>query len=98
MVFLQHHSLTPMTVTVNDEMVDTRVDYGLSKRHISVNLPEGVNYKTGDHLLVMPRNPAVNVERAAVRFGLGIQQRLRLSLKHGSAGAIPINSDITVNY
>ena len=96
-VFLQHHSLTPMTVTVNDEMVDTRVDYGLSKRHISVNLPEGVNYKTGDHLLVMPRNPAVNVERAAVRFGLGIQQRLRLSLKHGSAGAIPINSDITVN-
>lgn len=94
--FLTHHSLTPMTVVVNEEMVDTQVDYGVSKRHISIDLPADISYKTGDHLLVMPRNPPKNVERAAARFGLSLQQRIRLSLQHGSAGAIPVDSAITV--
>jgi len=94
--FLSHHALLPMQVLVNDEMVDTRVDYGVSKRHISVALPAGVSYKTGDHLLVMPRNPGVNVERAATRFGLSLKQRMRLSLRHGAAGAMPIDRVITI--
>lgn len=94
--FLAHHTLLPMQVVVNDEMVDTEVDYGVSKRHISVSLPVGVSYKTGDHLLVMPRNPSITVERAAARFGLSLEQRIRLSLKHGAAGAMPVDSAITV--
>jgi cytochrome P450/NADPH-cytochrome P450 reductase len=94
--FLTHHSLLPMQVAVNDEMVDTKVDFGSSKRHISVALPAGVSYKTGDHLLVMPRNPSINVERAATRFGLTKEQRIRLSLRHGAAGAIPVDSVLTV--
>jgi cytochrome P450/NADPH-cytochrome P450 reductase len=94
--FLTHHSLLPMQVVVNEEMVDTQVDFGVSKRHISVALPAGVSYKTGDHLLVMPRNPSINVERAASRFGLSEDQRIRLSLKHGAAGAMPVDSAITV--
>ncbi|MFT5691604.1 MAG: cytochrome P450/NADPH-cytochrome P450 reductase [Oceanicoccus sp.] len=94
--FLSHHSLTPMTVVVNREMVDMKVDFGVSKRHISVSLPAGVSYKTGDHLLVMPRNPSTTVERAATRFGLSLEQRIRLSLKHGAAGAIPVDRAITV--
>ncbi len=94
--FLTHHSLTPMMVVVNEEMVDTQVDYGVSKRHISVDLPPDINYKTGDHLLVMPRNPVKNVERAASRFGLSLQQPIRLSLKHGAAGGIPMDSAMTV--
>lgn len=94
--FLAHHSLQAMQVAVNDEMVDTQIDFGSSKRHISVALPAGVSYKTGDHLLVMPRNPSINVERAATRFGLTSSQHLRLSLKHGAAGAMPLNSVITV--
>jgi cytochrome P450/NADPH-cytochrome P450 reductase len=94
--FLTHHSLSPMQVVVNDEMVDTKVDFGVSKRHISVALPAGVTYKTGDHLLVMPRNNSANVERAATRFSLPSAQRIRLSLRHGAAGAIPVDSVITV--
>lgn len=94
--FLTHHSLLPMQVVVNDEMVDTNVDFGASKRHISVALPAGVSYKTGDHLLVMPRNPSINVKRAATRFNLTLEQRIRLSLRHGAAGAIPVDSVITV--
>lgn len=94
--FLTHHSLSLMQVVVNDEMVDTKIDFGASKRHISVTIPAGVSYKTGDHLLVMPRNPSVNVERAATRFGLTKEQRIRLSLRHGVAGAIPVDSVITV--
>jgi cytochrome P450/NADPH-cytochrome P450 reductase len=94
--FLAHHTLMPMTVVINEEMVDTQVEYGRSKRHISMDLPAGIDYKTGDHLLVMPHNPAVNVERAAARFGLALQQRVSLSLKHGTAGAIPMGSAMTV--
>jgi len=94
--FLSHHSLTPMTVQGNREMVDTSVDFASSKRHISINLPAGASYKTGDHLLVMPCNPKANVERAATRFALALQQRVRLSLQHGSAGAIPVDSTITI--
>jgi cytochrome P450/NADPH-cytochrome P450 reductase len=94
--FLTHHSLLPMQVAVNDEMVDTQVDFGSSKRHLSVALPAGVSYKTGDHLLVMPRNPSINVKRAAARFSLALEQRIRLSLRHGAAGVIPVDSDITV--
>ena len=94
--FLTHHSLLAMQVIVNDEMVDTQIDYGSSKRHISVALPAGVSYKTGDHLLVMPRNPSINVERAAARFSLSSEQSIRLSLKHGAAGAMPVDSVITV--
>ncbi|MFT5794872.1 MAG: cytochrome P450/NADPH-cytochrome P450 reductase [Saprospiraceae bacterium] len=93
---LSHHSLLPMQVIVNDEMVDTKIDFGVSKRHISVALPAGVSYKTGDHLLVMPRNPSINVERAATRFGLSIEQRMHLSLRHGAAGAMPVDSVVTV--
>ncbi|MFT7044705.1 MAG: cytochrome P450/NADPH-cytochrome P450 reductase [Candidatus Azotimanducaceae bacterium] len=95
-VFLTHHSLTPMTIVMNDEMVDTQVNYGVSKRHISIDLPADISYKTGDHLLVMPRNSAKNVERAATRFGLSLQQRIRLTLKHGAAGAIPVDSAMSV--
>jgi len=96
--FLTYHSLLTMQVIVNDEMVDTQIGYGSSKRHISVALPAGVSYKTGDHLLVMPRNPSINVERAAARFSLSSEQRIRLSLKHGAAGAMPVDSVITVGY
>ena len=94
--FLNHYSLAPMTVQGNQEMVDTGVNFGTSKRHISIDLPPGASYKTGDHLLVMPRNPQANVERAAMRFAMHLQQRIRLSLQHGSAGAIPVDSAITV--
>jgi cytochrome P450/NADPH-cytochrome P450 reductase len=94
--FLSHHSLTPMNVVVNNEMVDTQVEFGTSKRHISIELPAEVSYKTGDHLLVMPRNPKNTIERAAARLGLSLQQRIRLSLRHGVAGAMPVDSAITV--
>jgi cytochrome P450/NADPH-cytochrome P450 reductase len=96
--FLTHHALLPMQVLVNDEMVDTQIDYGVSKRHITVTLPAGESYKTGDHLLVMPRNPSINVERAATRFGLTLEQRIRLSLRHGAAGVMPVDSIITVEH
>jgi len=94
--FLNHYSLTPMTVRGNREMVDTNIDFGTSKRHLSIELPPGADYKTGDHLLVMPCNPKANVKRAATRFALDLQQYIRLSLQHGTAGAIPLDSAITV--
>ncbi|TID25135.1 fatty acid hydroxylase [Venturia nashicola] len=40
------------------------------KRHISLTLPTGMNYKVGDYLAVLPINNAVNIRRVLRRFGL----------------------------
>ncbi|KAF8440750.1 hypothetical protein BGX38DRAFT_1144469 [Terfezia claveryi] len=40
------------------------------KRHITLKLPEGMTYKAGDYLSVLPTNPRENVKRAMTRFKL----------------------------
>ncbi len=38
--------------------------------HLEVALPEGVDYRAGDHMLVLPRNRQRDVRRAARLFGI----------------------------
>lgn len=38
--------------------------------HLEVALPEGVQYRAGDHMLVLPRNRQRDVRRAAKLFGI----------------------------
>ena len=45
---------------------------------MEIALPEGVTYRAGDYLGVMPRNSAAQVERAMARFGLEREARIRL--------------------
>lgn len=57
------------------------------KRHIALNLPTGLTYKTGDYLAVLPHNPIDNVRR--------VMRRLRLpwdatpKIEEGSATSLP---------
>lgn len=92
----QVHDLSPMQIVTNEEMVDTSSEFGTSKRHLSLALPEGVRYKTGDHLLVMPQNPAPLVRRVAKRFDLNLASTLRLSQQHGVAGALPVGQVVSL--
>ncbi|RYC58691.1 hypothetical protein CHU98_g7518 [Xylaria longipes] len=52
----------------NKQVAGTEV--GSAKRHMEVELPEGVTYEPGDYLVVVPTNPLNLVRRAATRFSL----------------------------
>ena len=45
------------SVVENRELVDMSVAARRSKRHIEIALPEGMSYRAGDYLAVLPRNP-----------------------------------------
>lgn len=49
------------------------------KRHIDIQLPEGMTYRVGDYLNVLPMNPKKNVERVFRRFKLPRDATLRIS-------------------
>ena len=62
----------PSTLMVNRELLrngqsatDSR-----SARHIELELPAGMEYQTGDHLGVLPRNNVDLIRRVMARFGL----------------------------
>ncbi len=58
------------TVVANRELVSPGSALGRSKRELEIALPEGLTYRAGDYLAVLPTNPESNVERALRRFGL----------------------------
>jgi cytochrome P450/NADPH-cytochrome P450 reductase len=65
-----------------------------STRHLELDLPEGVSYRAGDHLGVIPRNADALVERAAARFGLDPGASIRLRLPGGRKSFLPVDQPI----
>ncbi|KAI0183157.1 cytochrome P450 [Xylaria flabelliformis] len=57
-------------VKENKQVAGTEV--GSAKRHMEVELPEGITYEPGDYLVVLPTNPLNLVHRVATRFGLNV--------------------------
>jgi cytochrome P450 / NADPH-cytochrome P450 reductase len=47
------------------------------KRHIKIQLPEGMTYTPGDYLAVLPVNPDGSVKEVMNRFGLAIDSDIR---------------------
>lgn len=92
----QNNQLTPMQVITNTELVQGGVAEFGSKRHVTLALPDGVDYKTGDHLLVMPQTPAALVDRALARFSLTPDQTVILSANYGDASALPLDQPLAV--
>ena len=76
------------TVVDNRELVDMTAAGARSKRHIEFALPEGMTYRTGDYLVVLPRNPAATVFRVLRRFGLSGDTMMVLS-RDGAPGSLP---------
>ncbi len=70
--FGAEYAARPMRVLANRELhtKDGPNPSPRSTRHIEVSLPEGVSYRAGDYLGVLPRNPAELVQRVASRFNL----------------------------
>ncbi len=64
----ERHGLVPMTVTEAYDL--TAPGHPRTKRFLRVALPEGVTYRTADHLTVLPANSPELVDRAVAAFGL----------------------------
>ncbi|KAI0444421.1 cytochrome P450 [Xylaria telfairii] len=67
---LAGETISTGVIRENRQVVGT--DVGSAKRHIEVELPEGVTYEPGDYLVVLPTNPLGLVRRVAIRFGLNV--------------------------
>ncbi|MFJ3929502.1 bifunctional cytochrome P450/NADPH--P450 reductase [Streptomyces sp. NPDC090029] len=92
----ERHGLRPMEVLDTRELVDTDHELGRSKRFLRLRLPEGVTYRTGDNLAVLPRNPDALVRRVAERFGLDLDRTVRLRARRRSRGALPVDRPLTL--
>jgi cytochrome P450/NADPH-cytochrome P450 reductase len=86
-----------LKVLVNRELQHHASTVGAerSTRHLEFDLPEGVTYRTGDHLGVIPRNGDAIVERAQRRFGLPDGAVVRLHKTAARKTPLPTNQPIS---
>ncbi|GJE90374.1 bifunctional P-450/NADPH-P450 reductase [Phanerochaete sordida] len=63
------------------------------KRHIEFQLPEGLTFRTGDYLAILPMNPQRDVQRALAHFGLLPDQEVKIE----SVGPSPLPTGRPIN-
>lgn len=91
---IRQNDLEMGTVVVNREL--TRNGVGRrSKRHFEVALPEGMTYRTGDYLAVLPLNPPENVDRALRKFGLSYDSQVVIRAGSGVKTFFPVDQPVT---
>ncbi|MCX4403698.1 bifunctional cytochrome P450/NADPH--P450 reductase [Streptomyces sp. NPDC059837] len=93
----------PLTVVANEELVADATglwDFSLepprpSAKSITIELPEGVTYDTGNHLAVFAKNEPALVNRALARLGVDRDQVLRLDQPAGGRTHLPVGTPVT---
>ncbi|MFF5279770.1 cytochrome P450 [Streptomyces sp. NPDC000133] len=93
----------PLTVVGNEELVADATglwDFSLepprpSAKSITIELPEGVTYDTGNHLAVFAKNEPVLVNPALTRLGVDRDQVLRLDQPAGGRTHLPVGTAVT---
>ncbi|MFF4607098.1 bifunctional cytochrome P450/NADPH--P450 reductase [Streptomyces sp. NPDC001339] len=89
------HGLTPMTVTEAYDL--TAPDWPRPKRFLRLALPDGVSYRTADHLAVLPVNAQATVERAARALGADLDTVLALHPgRRPGRDTLPVDRPLTV--
>jgi cytochrome P450/NADPH-cytochrome P450 reductase len=84
------------TVVENRELVDVTHPLGRSKRHLALTLPEGLTYRCGDSLAVLPENPVELITRVARRFGLSLEAVVELQSPRPEAASLPVGQPLSV--
>lgn len=92
---IRQHNLQMGTLVDNRELVNMAAPGATSKRHFEVALPDGMTYRTGDYLAVLPLNPPENVDRAVRRFGLAYDAQLVIHASPGVETYLPTNQPVT---
>lgn len=88
----------PMRITANRELQNRGggTPSERSTRHIEIELPDGVSYRAGDHLMVIPSNSRALVERVMDRFGIAPDTHIRLDVTEGRRAALPTGQTLPV--
>lgn len=68
-----------------------------STRHIELALPEGVTYRTGDHLGILPRNRPALVKRVLHRYGLDAAARVVIRADEPGPPHLPLGALLTLS-
>lgn len=89
-------AVTPMTVLDNTELVSDGRDPGHAKHLVSVALPEGVDYQTGDHLTVLADNPPDLVTLVLTLFDIDGELRLSINPRRASRRLIALDREVSV--
>jgi cytochrome P450/NADPH-cytochrome P450 reductase len=92
----------PLTILVNRELCAYREAHNgehpaeRSTRHIEVALPEGMRYRTGDHLAVIPHNSIELVGRVLARFGVGRDAFITIHRNRPGTSQLPLDRPMSV--
>ncbi|MEU3414412.1 cytochrome P450 [Streptomyces sp. NPDC006658] len=90
----ERHGLVPMTVTEARDL--TAPGHPRVKRFLRVALPEGVTYRTADHLTVLPANAPELVDRAVTAFGLDADAVLDIRAGRPRRDGLAVDRPLTV--
>ena len=94
---LRQGDLAQGQIVENRELVDLSSPHGRSKRHFEIALPDGMTYRAGDYLAVLPRNPPAVVERALRRFGFAADSQIILHKASASLTQLPTEYPVAVS-
>ncbi|MFE2069782.1 bifunctional cytochrome P450/NADPH--P450 reductase [Streptomyces sp. NPDC059467] len=90
----ERHGLVPMTVTEAYDL--TAPGYPRTKRFLRIALPEGVAYRTADHLTVLPANAPELVARAAAALGVDLDTVLDIRATRPRRDGLAVDRPVTV--
>ncbi|MEU6348531.1 cytochrome P450 [Streptomyces sp. NPDC047072] len=90
----ERHGLTPMTVTEAHDL--TAPGHPRLKRFVRLALPDGVTFRTADHVTVLPVNDKALVERAAVAFGVDLDAVLDIRATRPRRDGLAVDRPLTV--
>ncbi|MEU5312177.1 cytochrome P450 [Streptomyces sp. NPDC021562] len=88
------HGLVPMTVTEAYDL--TAAGHPRTKRFLRVALPDGVTYRTADHLTVLPVNAPALVTRAAAALGVDLDAVLDIRATRPRRDGLAVDRPLTV--
>ncbi|WP_328877524.1 bifunctional cytochrome P450/NADPH--P450 reductase [Streptomyces sp. NBC_00299] len=90
----ERHGLVPMTVTEAYDL--TAPGHPRRKRLVRVALPDGVTYRTADHLTVLPANAPALVDRAAAALGVDLDSVLDIRPARPRRDGLAVDRPLTV--
>ncbi|WP_369251186.1 cytochrome P450 [Streptomyces sp. R41] len=93
----------PLRVVANEELVADATglwDFSIepprpAAKSITIELPDGVTYDTGNHLAVFAKNERALVNRALTRLGVESNQVLRLDQPAGGRTHLPVGVPVS---
>ncbi|MET9499124.1 cytochrome P450 [Streptomyces sp. NPDC006552] len=88
------HGLTELTVTEARDL--TAAGHPRVKRFLRLTLPDGVTYRTGDHLSVLPAHEPALVERALRALGVDPDTVLDIRAGRPRRDAVAVDRPLTV--